>query len=99
MPPKKVVLSLKRRSIDNDLGAFGLDALHDALAGGLTDVIAIRFHHQTVDAQQHIVLHSWVVGTVGLTGSHDFLHSLGDKILGSAVRLANHFNSFFGTSA
>ena len=36
--------------VDNDLGAFGLDTLHDTLDGGLAEVIAIGFHCEAVNA-------------------------------------------------
>lgn len=34
----------------DDLGALGLDALHDALDGGLAEVVTIGFHSEAVDA-------------------------------------------------
>ena len=41
---------LEGRLVDDDFGAFGLDALHHALDAALAEVIAVRLHRQTVDA-------------------------------------------------
>ena len=40
----------ERRLVDDDLGAFGLDAFHHALDGGLAEVVGVRFHRQAVNA-------------------------------------------------
>ena len=36
--------------VDDDLGAFGLNALHDSLDGGLTEVVRVGLHGEAVDA-------------------------------------------------
>ena len=41
--------------VDDHLGAFGLDALHDALDGGLAEVVAVGLHGQAVDAYHTFV--------------------------------------------
>ncbi len=35
--------------VDDDLGTFGFDALHDALDGGLTEVVRVGLHGEAVD--------------------------------------------------
>ena len=37
---------LQGRLVDNDLGAFGLDAFHHALDRALAEVVAVRLHPQ-----------------------------------------------------
>ena len=34
----------QRGLVDDDLGALGLDALHDALDGAVTEVVGVGFH-------------------------------------------------------
>ena len=34
----------KGRFVDDDFGAFGLDPFHDALYGGLSEVVGVGFH-------------------------------------------------------
>ena len=36
--------------VDDDLGTFGLDALHHALDGGLAEVVGVALHRQPVHA-------------------------------------------------
>ena len=36
--------------VDNNLGAFGFDALHDALDGTLAEVVGVRLHREAVDS-------------------------------------------------
>ena len=40
----------ERGLVDDDLGALGLDALHDALDGGLAEVVGVGLHRQAIDA-------------------------------------------------
>ena len=39
----------KGRLVDDDFCTLGLDALHDALYGTLTEIVTVRLHGQTVD--------------------------------------------------
>ena len=41
---------------DDDLGTFGLDALHDALDGTLAEVIAVGLHGEAVDTNDATLL-------------------------------------------
>ena len=41
---------LKGGFVDDDLGTLGLDALHDALDGGLTEVVGVGFHGKPIDS-------------------------------------------------
>ncbi len=50
----------KGRLVDDDLGAFGLDALHHALDGRLAEVVGVGLHGQAVNAYHTVVL---VLGT------------------------------------
>ena len=36
--------------IDDDIGALGLDTLHDTLDGGLTEVVGVGFHGEAIEA-------------------------------------------------
>ena len=36
--------------VDDDLGAFGFDALHHTLDGALAEVVGVTLHRQSVDA-------------------------------------------------
>lgn len=36
--------------VDNDVGSFGFDALHDALDGALTEIVGVGFHGEAEDA-------------------------------------------------
>ena len=44
------------RFVDDDLGALGLDALHNALDGGLAEVVGARLHREAVDADHDLLL-------------------------------------------
>lgn len=41
---------IESRFVYDDLGAFGFDALHDALDGGLAEVVTIGFHSEAIHA-------------------------------------------------
>src|SRR5690554_2567053 len=43
--------------INNHLNTLGLDALHDSLNGGSTEIVRAGFHHQAVHTH-----HLWVAG-------------------------------------
>ena len=58
---------LQRRLIDDDRCALCLDTLHDALNGGLTEVVRVGFHGQAVYANHNIVFLAGIVVLVGLT--------------------------------
>ena len=40
----------QRGLVDDDLGAFGFDALHHTLDGALAEVVGVTLHRQSVDA-------------------------------------------------
>ena len=81
--------------VDDDVGAFGFDALHDALDGGLAEVVGVGLHGEAVDADGGDLLNAQgvedgtaeaVVGGVGVPAS--FREDLiGDEVLAGAVGL------------
>ena len=78
--------------VDDDRCALGLDALHDALDGGLAEVVAVRLHGQTVDADCDALLPRLFVGGEGLTvsvGAGDVEDTVGNEVLAGAVALDN----------
>ena len=43
----------KSRLIDDDIGSLCLDALHNALEAGLTEVVGVGFHGQAIETDGH----------------------------------------------
>ena len=39
---------IQRGFVDDDLGSLGLDALHDALDGAVTEIVGVGFHREAV---------------------------------------------------
>ena len=76
--------------VDDDRGALGLDALHDALDGALAEIVRIALHRQTIDADGDglartvILVLRTVVVPAGLAQ-----HGVGDVVLARAVALHN----------
>ena len=46
----------QRGLVDDDLGSLGLDALHDALDGAVTEVVAACLHREAVDTYNRRLL-------------------------------------------
>ena len=74
--------------VDDDRGALGLDALHDALDGALAEIVGVALHRQTIDADGDglartvILVLRTVVVPAGLAQ-----HGVGDVVLARAVAL------------
>ena len=75
--------------IDDDLGTLGLDTLHDALDGGLTEVVGVGLHGQTVHTDDTFLLCGRVVlaGLGVVTCLPQYL--VGNEVLAGAVALDN----------
>ena len=80
----------ERGLIDDDLGAFGFDALHDALDGTLAEIVGITLHGQAIDTDSNGLLTAivLVVGAIGIPAglAKDFV---GNEVLTGAVALDN----------
>ena len=80
----------ERGLVDDDLGTLGLDALHDALDGGLAEVIRVGLHRQAIDADDGglspTLTAILVVGAVGVPAGLG-QHGVGDVVLARAVGL------------
>ena len=75
------------RFIDDHGGALCLDTLHDALDGGLAEVVRVRLHGEAVDADDDIVFLRLRPGIVGPVGTGDLQDTVRDIILAGAVAL------------
>ena len=75
--------------VDDDGGALGLDALHDALNGRLAEVVGVRLHGETVDAHGAFLLGGGAEGAAGgvVVPSGHAQHAVGDEVLAGAVAL------------
>lgn len=80
---------LQRRLVDNDLGALGLDPLHDALDGALAEIVAVGLHRETVDPDHAFLLAGAVVLAVLGIIAGPLEHLVGDEVLPGAVGLHN----------
>ena len=80
----------ERGLVDDDLGALGLDALHDALDGGLAEVVGVGLHRQAIDADDGglspALAAILVVGAVGVPAGLG-QDGVGDVVLARAVGL------------
>ena len=80
----------ERGLVDDDLGALGLDALHDALDGGLAEVVGVGLHRQAIDADDGglspTLAAILVVGAVGVPAGLG-QDGVGDVVLARAVGL------------
>lgn len=72
--------------VDDDSCALGLDAFHDALNGGLAEVIGIGFHGQAEDADDDLFLIGGVIQPVfiGIASGH-LQNPIRNKILPGAI--------------
>ena len=80
----------ERGLIDDDLGALGLDALHDALDGGLAEVVGVGLHRQAIDADDGglspTLAAILIVGAIGVPAGLG-QDGVGDVVLARAVGL------------
>lgn len=82
------------RLIDDNFRAFRLDALHDALDGGLAEVVAVGLHGETEDADDALLLYVAVpldvlaVAVVACLGKH----LVCDEVLAGAVGIDNRLD-------
>ena len=76
--------------VDDDLGTFGLDALHDALDGALAEVIAVALHGKAIDTNGDGLLAAivLVVSAIGIPAGFA-KHLVGNEVLTGAVALDN----------
>ena len=85
------------RLIDDDLCAFRFDAFHDALDGGLAEVVAVRLHRQPVYADGAFpflvrrVVAAVVVAIVACLAKHP----VGDKVFACSVAFHNGLYEVF----
>ena len=68
----------KRGLVHDDLDAFGLDALHDALDGGDAEVVAVGLHGEAVHADDGLV------GLI-LAEAGDLQHPVRDEVLSGSI--------------
>lgn len=71
--------------INNDLSAFGLDALHYSLNGALTEVVGTGLHREAIDPDDALLLAGTVVLAVAAIVTGLVENLIGDKILAGAV--------------
>ena len=89
----------ERGLVDDDGGALGLNALHDALDGGLAEVVRVGLHGEAVDADDDfllLLLALGVIGGVAAVGAGDLQHAVGDEVLAGAVGLDNGLDQVLG---
>ena len=89
---------LQRRLVDDDGRALGLDPLHDALNGGLPEVVRVRLHGQAVDADDARLLLPCIVLVllpIAVVARH-LKHPVGDKVLAGAVGLHDGLDEVLG---
>ena len=75
-----------------------LDAFHDALNGGLAEVVRVGLHGQAVYANHYIVLPSWIYSTRYASYAPASLHlqnAVSNVIFAGAVRFHDCFNQVF----
>ena len=88
----------ERGLIDDDRGALGLDALHDALNGGVSEVVAAALHGEPVDADHDFLLPAFLVAAVALRGritSCNLKHTVCDEVLPRTIALDNCLDQVF----
>ena len=81
---------LKCGFVNNDGSALRLDALHDALDGGLPEVVGICFHGQAVYADDDVFLFALFVAGVRLAvavSSGNLQNTVRDKVFSGAISL------------
>ena len=81
----------QRGLVDNHLGAFGLDAFHDALDGALAEVVGIALHCEAINSDSDFLLFRCRVGVdsgIDIV-SRLFQHAVGDVVLACAVAVHN----------
>ncbi len=80
---------LKRRLIDYHGGPLCLDALHDPLDGGLTEVVGVALHGEAVDSDDALLLGASAVGVGCAVAVVACLpeHTVGYEVLAGAVAL------------
>ena len=88
----------ERRLIDDYGGAFGLDALHDALDGGLAEVVRAGLHREAVDADGDFVLLCGVPGVLAAIAVVAGLleDAVGDEVLARAIALHDGLDEVLG---
>ena len=75
-----------------------LDALHDALDGGLPEVVGICFHGQAVYTDDYVFLLTLFIAGVSFVvaiSAGDFQHAVCDKVLSGAICLNDRFDKVF----
>ena len=73
--------------IDDDRGAFGLDAFHHALDAALPEVVASGLHSKAVYAYHGVVLLRYIPTAVIFVCSGHFQYLAGDEVLSGTVAL------------
>ena len=75
--------------VNNDIGAFGLDALHDALDGALAEVVGVGLHRQAIDTDGDIFLRALTPVAISgiIAGLAEYL--VGNEVLTGAIALDN----------
>ena len=81
---------------DDDLGPFGLDAFHNALDGGLAEVVGAGFHREAEDADGYVAFLGGVEGAVGAVVASHFEDAVGDIVLARAVGVYDGFDQVLG---
>ena len=75
--------------VDDDLGALGLDALHDALDGTLAEIVRVALHGQAIDANDTFLLLGGIPLAVAVVIAGLTQHLVGNEVLTGAVALHN----------
>lgn len=75
--------------VDDDLGAFGLDALHHTLDGALAEVVGVALHREAIHSDDDFLLLLCIPARVfGIAIITSFAeHLVGDEVLARAVGL------------
>ena len=75
--------------IDNDLGSFGLDALHDALDGTLAEIVGVALHGEAIDTDGDIFLSALTPVAIGGIVAGLAEHLVGNEVLTGTIALDN----------
>ena len=81
---------------DDDLRALGLDALHDALDGGLAEGVRAGLHREAVDADGHLALLGGVEGAGGGIVAGLAENAVRDVVLAGPVALDDGLDQVLG---
>ena len=75
--------------IDDDLGTFGFDALHDALDGALAEIVRVALHSEAVNTNHTLLFTIRIPLTAGFVIASLAKDFVGNEVLTGAIALDN----------